>query len=220
MIPDGRFSRVRFGSRLSPVCLSRAWKFKRWRAYTPKRVGLLTSSPCRRRHLATRFCARTKLRFRAARYPEPLRPARVLPLPERHRVPLRGKLLPLLRSYRLMRQSALLPLPSALASAVGLCRLLPAPAGTRTFPTLFHESFPGCLDPCHGGYVECTCPFLPRHRRPPPRRDGSATRLYLLSDFRAGPAFATAIIPLCSGPQVGCATQVAPTAVAEATWQP
>ena len=86
----------------------------------------------------------------AAKCPEPLCPARVLPLPERHQVPLRGALLPLHRAYGLTRQTAFLLLPSALASAVGLCRLLPAPAGVRPFPALFRKSFPACLDPYSG----------------------------------------------------------------------
>ena len=43
---------------------------------------------------------------------------------------------PLLRSYRLMRQTKVLLSPSVFPIATGLCRLLSVPAGRWPFPTL------------------------------------------------------------------------------------
>jgi hypothetical protein len=194
-------------------------KLKRWRASAPQRMGLLTSSPVAKDIGYPELCP-DPASLRGRQVPRaPLPGAGVTSAGAASSVASR-KVTPsssLIRAHAPVR--ALLALPSALASTVGLCRLLPAPAGTRTFPTLSLRIFRWLPGSMSRRYVECTCPFLPRHHRPSPQRDGLATRLYLLSDFRAGAAFATAIIPLCSGPQVGCATQVAPTAVAEATWQ-
>jgi hypothetical protein len=85
-------------------------------------------------------------------------PARVHSMPTMHREPLcpfevlslrgwpvppPGKALPFPhRSYGLMRHTNSLPFASALASLVGLRRLLPAPAGNRPFPTLSPQVFP------------------------------------------------------------------------------
>src|SRR5512139_1588031 len=75
---------------------------------------------------------------------EPLCPFRALPLrgwplpPPRKAFPFPH------RSYGLMRQTNSLPLTSASASLVGLCRLLPAPAGNRPpgRPEEFHHQSP------------------------------------------------------------------------------
>jgi hypothetical protein len=58
------------------------------------------------------------------------------------------------------------PPPSAFASLVGLCRLLPAPAGRWPFPTLSLQSLRRCLDPYPAVSFRCTCSLLPRRRRP------------------------------------------------------
>ena len=51
------------------------------------------------------------------------------------------------RSYGLMRQSSTLPWPTDSPWTTGLCRLLSAPAGQRTFPTLSLRIFPYVLGP-------------------------------------------------------------------------
>ena len=51
-----------------------------------------------------------------------------------------------------------------------------SPAATGTIPTLFCESFLGCLSPCPGGPSECTCLVLPPSHRPSPTKGGSASR--------------------------------------------
>jgi hypothetical protein len=50
-------------------------------------------------------------------------------------------------------------------SPMGLCRLLPVPAGRWPFPTLSLNSLCRCLDPYPAMFSWCTRPFLPRRRR-------------------------------------------------------
>ena len=65
------------------------------------------------------------------------------------------------------------------------------------------ESFPGCLGPCHGGFAECTCLFLPpRHRPSPVHYRGRLPAFPRPNDFITDRLFETAAISLCSGPQV------------------
>jgi hypothetical protein len=65
------------------------------------------------------------------------------------------------------------------------------------------ESFPGCLGPCHGGFAECTCLFLPpRHRPSPVHYRGRLPACTRRNDFMTDPFFETAAISLCSGPQM------------------
>lgn len=58
------------------------------------------------------------------------------------------------------------PLGSAFAPPRGLHRLLPAPAGSGTFPTLSPQSLHRRLDPYPGVPFWCSHPFLPRRQRP------------------------------------------------------
>ena len=48
----------------------------------------------------------------------------------------------------------------------GLCRLLPVPAGSWSFPTLSLQSLHRCLDPYPGVLPRCFCPFLPGELQP------------------------------------------------------
>jgi hypothetical protein len=65
------------------------------------------------------------------------------------------------------------------------------------------ESFPGCLGPSYGGFVECTCLFLPPRPRPSPvDYRGRLPAFPRPNDFTTDLFFETAAIPLCSGPQV------------------
>src|SRR4029453_7002364 len=84
-----------------------------------------------------------------AKYPESLCPQSVLPPMGRRGPPPPRTLLPVPCSYGLMRQT-LLALPSFGSSprSESLCRLLPAPAASGFFPTLFCKSFPRCRGPC------------------------------------------------------------------------
>ena len=95
-----------------------------------------------------------------------------------------GTLLPVLCSYGLMRQTHLaLPSFGSSPRSESLCRLLPAPAASGSFPTLFCKSFSRCLVPCPDGPIECSYLFLPRCQRPSPRHYGSASRLFRERDF-------------------------------------
>lgn len=96
-----------------------------------------------------------------------------------------------------------------------LCRLLRAPAGRWTFPALFRESFPRCLDPYPGDSHWCTYPFLPRGQRPSPRREWLGTQHYVRT--------ATSVREISRGyshllmfrPPGLLATQVAPAVVCQ-----
>ena len=58
-------------------------------------------------------------------------------------------------------------------SPMGLCRLLPIPAGRWPFPTLSLHSLCRCLDPYPGMSPLCTYPFLPEVQRPSPKLQGA-----------------------------------------------
>src|SRR5882724_988861 len=86
-----------------------------------------------------------------------------------------------------MRQSSTLPLPTGSPWTTGLCRLLSAPAGRRTFPTLSLRIFPCVLGPLPRQLVECIYPFLPPRHRPSPRSDRVGASQSPYSDFGTAP---------------------------------
>jgi hypothetical protein len=88
-----------------------------------------------------------------------------------------------------MRQTKILPRPSALASSVGLCRLLPVPAGRWPFPTLSLQPLHSCLDPYPAVFLRCSYPFLPEELRPHVRSDTFGTPNYSCIATSAGHAF-------------------------------
>src|SRR5580658_8843878 len=106
---------------------------------------------------------------RTTKCPESLCRMSALPPSERRVPPPARTLLLGHSSYRLIRQSR-----SALPYfGLGLVRgvsagcdqpLLPAGLSRR----YLCESFPGCLGPCHDGFAECICLFLPPRHRPSP----------------------------------------------------
>ena len=86
-------------------------------------------------------------------------------------------LLLVLRSYRLIRKSLLALLSFGYSPrSRSLCRLLPAPAASGTFPTLFCESFLRCLSPCPGGPLSAFAWFFLRVIGLPPQRKGRLSR--------------------------------------------
>ena len=106
-----------------------------------------------------------------AKRPEPLCRAPVLPPRGRDECP-PGRALPLRRrSYGLMRQTSTLHSASALPRTDGLCRLLPAPAGPRTFPTLSLPIFLHVSGPLLRLLPGCIRPLLPPGHWPSPRKD-------------------------------------------------
>ena len=79
------------------------------------------------------------------------------------------------------------PRASVVPSTPGLCRLLSAPAGRRTFPTLSLRIFPCVLGPLPRRLVWCTYPFLPTRQRPSPRSDRVGAPQCPYSDFSTAP---------------------------------
>src|SRR4030095_7150897 len=79
------------------------------------------------------------------------------------------------------------PRASVAPSTPGLCRLLSAPAGRRTFPTLSLHIFPGVLGPLPRRLLRCTCPLLPPRHRPSPRSDRVGAPHSPYSAFRTAP---------------------------------
>jgi hypothetical protein len=72
-------------------------------------------------------------------------------------------LLPVLSSYRLIRQSYVALLYFGCWPRMrSLCRLLPAPAATRILPTLSLRIFPQMPEPIPRRYAECVCLVLPQ----------------------------------------------------------
>ena len=67
-----------------------------------------------------------------------------------------------------MRQTAALLPPLALPRAIGLCRLLSAPAAQRSFPTLSLPILPCVSGPLLRLLPRCTCPLLPSGHWPSP----------------------------------------------------
>jgi len=79
------------------------------------------------------------------------------------------------------------PRASVVPSTPGLCRLLSAPAGRRTFPTLSLRICPYVLGPLPRWLVRCSYPFLPSRHRPSPRSDRVGAPPCPCSDFSTAP---------------------------------
>jgi hypothetical protein len=123
----------------------------------------------------------------AAKCPEPLCTSKALPRSSWSLRPRQQALPCCHRSYGLMRQSSPLSLPRWYPRSVGLCRLLSAPAGRRTFPTLSLRILPCVLGPLPRRLLRCTCPFLPPRHRPSPRSDRVGAPQSPCSDFSTAP---------------------------------
>ena len=94
------------------------------------------------------------------------------------------------------------PRVSVIPSTPGLCRLLSAPAGRRTFPTLSLRIFPCVLGPLPRRLVRCACPFLPSRQRPSPRADRVGAPPCPVQRLQYGALVEAAVIHSGSGPQV------------------
>jgi hypothetical protein len=135
----------------------------------PANAGLPTSSSPR----FQRPClgSVSEGRLGTAKCPEPLCCMPALPSYRRRLASPRGTLLPLHRSYGLMRQTAALLPPLTKSPAAGLCRLLSAPAAQRSFPTLSLPILPCVSGPLLRLLPGCTCPLLPPRQWPSPSGD-------------------------------------------------
>ena len=94
----------------------------------------------------------------------------------------------------------------------GLCRLLPAPAGRRTFPTLFCESFLTCLDPYPGGPQGACTRCFPQGVGLPRSNSGSALHKNPGQPLQSRGSSRGCRHSLMFTPASLLATQVAPTA--------
>ncbi len=218
-IPDGRISRVRLAAPACPHADLPGCDSNGGEAQALARIH-----PCRRRFvrgLVPRSVGRrcpgqwpdAVRRRGTARCRELLRPFEVLPLrgrphgPPERALPLRPS------SYELMRRTESLPPASVVPSPTGPCRLLPAPAGRRPFPTLplrvFHE-MPGSVPRrALGVHMPVASPhgiglplLLPEGRLPASSRQATSRR----GAITGSSPFLT------FRPPVLLATQVAPTA--------
>ncbi len=98
-------------------------------------------------------------------------------------------------------------------SPMGLCRLLPAPAGRWPFPTLSLHSLCRCLDPCPGMSPLCSRPFLPEVQRPSPKvRGARPIQISLQSSFDRASKFRGCSHSLMFRPPHSLDPPAAPTA--------
>ncbi len=94
---------------------------------------------------------------------------------------------------------------------VGLCRLLPAPAARRPFPTLSPRVFPWMLRPMPRWDVKVHIPVTSFHDNGLPYGiTGRLTHKNPLSNFRAGKLYEAAVISLCFGLQVCLPSRLLP----------
>ncbi len=166
-IPDGRISRIRFWPWLGLICRNAGLPVFQpglnVGPYTPAPANSLPPCSLSRPAPNPQFCAWFWPGSRkAAKCPEPLCPGRV-----------RGWLAATWRgvtlSSSLLRAHAPVPNPpppSAFARGAGLCRFMPIPAGSGTFPILSLQSFDGRLCPYPGKGPRCIRPFLPADLQP------------------------------------------------------
>ena len=204
IIPDSRFSRVRFGTLAClPWTFPVSMKFKRWFAYAstsmvcpqPRSVPYVGLSPA--------LCPAAALAMKP--------PSVQSPFARRRRYRHRRGVYRLLRGhcssvFARMDSSAnpeWLSCASAAASLqeslqVATRPLLP-PGSSRRY---LCESFLRCLVPCRGGPTECTCLFLPPCHRPCPTGVWVGFPLQPANTTFHGASFEAADISLCSGLRV------------------
>ncbi len=213
IIPDGRISRVRFGTlAFLPSAFPLSARFKRWFAYTPtSMVGPQPrSTTCV--GLSPALSPATALPMKTAKCPESLCPLPVLPPLGRRVPPPERTLLLRHRSYRLMRQThpALPSFSDCLVRGVlaGCYQpLLPAGSSRR----YLCQSFLRCLGPCHDGLqVACTC-YFPCNIGLPQKGYGSAYREHPLKRLLSGRSFRSCSHFFMFRPLSLLATLVAPT---------
>ena len=215
LIPDGRISRVRLAAAAFPEGPSHSSRGLSTRLHTP--LGCMVIPPARHqlRLLQSGTESRRCPYLVPATYREPLCPSKALSSPGQRLALPRPALPGLHRSYKLMRQSKfLMQISVSFIPHVSAGCCVP-PAGRWTFPALFRESFPRCLDPYPGDSHWCTYPFLPRGQRPSPRREWLGTQHYVRTATSVREIFRGYSHLLMFRPPGLLATQVAPTVVCQ-----
>lgn len=105
------------------------------------------------------------------------------------------------------------PIVLVVPYTTGLCRLLPAPAGSWPFPALSLQIFHWMLGPLPRRFLWCTYPFLPIGHRPSPHWDKVGTLLHPVQRLQYGSQFRGCRHLLMFRPPGLLATQVVPTAM-------
>ena len=108
-------------------------------------------------------------------------------------------------------------MPRIQSRTQGLCRLLSAPAGNSTFPTLSLRIFPHVLGPLPRLLLWCTYPLLPTRHRPSQRYDpvgavAFATMAFTRTAISVRHSFRGCSHSLMFRPVSLLATPIAPTA--------
>jgi hypothetical protein len=120
----------------------------------------------------------------------------------RRQAPPQRELPPFHCSYGLMRQTVALRPPLVIPRAVSLCRLLPAPAAQRPFPTLSLLFFPCVSGPILRLLPGCMRSLLPLGHWPSPTSERVGASQISQQLLQLGDDFGAAVISLCSNPQV------------------
>ena len=164
-----------------------------------------TGEPCPRmggkgRGGTPRHCVRIPPRSKTAKSPGSFARPGALLRPERRRASLQRTLLLLHCSYEPMRQTKSLPPSLASALTMGLCRLLPVPAGRWPFPTLSPQSVYRRLDPYPAAPLRCFSRFFPKGFGLASDVTSSARQnITSQCNFNDAALLGAAVIPLCSG---------------------
>ena len=175
-------------------------RFKHWFAYAPSSVVHPASRPGQHRRDAGFIKPATALTRTPPSVQSPFAPCRCYRHRERRVPPPESTLLIRHSYYELMRQARLALLSFDSTSRLrSPCRLLPAPAASRLFPTLALRIFPMMPGPLSRRLADCTCLVLPLPQRPSPQENGSAYRNIPLKRLHSGGVFEIAAISLCSG---------------------
>lgn len=135
-------------------------------ACTPENSGYTFGSAPATRNTAPWVSVQTMLVHSARHLPRASLPAEGVTLDGAGSSPPRPALPGHHRSYWLMRRTKFLLAALLVAPPQGLCRLLRAPAGRWSFPTLSPQSVCRCLGPYPAALSRCSCPFLPERHRP------------------------------------------------------
>jgi hypothetical protein len=192
-----------------PTAFPNLVKLKCWLIFTPPALGLPVSLGRLSEQSAPGSVSR--LSPRPAKCPEPLCTPRVLPPAScrLHRTSA-GVTPPssLLRAHAPIRNP---PAASGFPRSAGLCRLLPAPAGSRTFPTLSLPIFRRMSGPLRRLPPGCAHPFLPPEHWPSPNGNWVGASLRSRQRLPSGCPFRRCRHLLMFRPAALLATLAAPT---------
>ena len=214
MIPDSRFSRVRFEALAFLGNLPRVVRMKtHWPCYSPSPFGLLPDSACSRVHGILRSEPEHVLVATGRQRPEPLCLTTVLPPPE-CRFPSLRRALPLRpRSYGLMRQSVRALSSLDFISVRESLQVAANPCCAPDLPDVISADLSLDAWALHRGGVPGASPVVfPGTLRPSPKGEWVGCPQIPPSDFPTGPISRLSPFHTTFRPPSLLATPVAPTA--------